>query len=286
MYLSKIVHDFDFDIDLNIESDEILNTLVFQKIKKKNFLFLFSSKINFHTNQGRKTYLKYYIKRKKYIYQFTIEDIITFYWEEGSKEINYKIYKSSNSRLIKYWLLHTFLPLYYMLERKYGILHVGTVDIRNKAILFAAPSFGGKSTLTNYFLTKGHKLLSDDKLAYFKKKDRYYAIPSYPYARNYRALEDLGVYIDNFSTRSLPMENIYYLKLLDNDKEIYIKNLRGIEKFMVIEMSHDMKLSCLKEEQFRNWNSLVDELNIYEIGVPKDISKLDLVYQKIILHCK
>lgn len=284
MYLIDIHHDFDFELEKRQE--EIQNKLIFKRSKYMCKFVWRNTKIVFHTNQGRNSYLTWSKKNdtSKIQYQFMIKNVVKFCWEEKADTVYYQPYSSSSKQYIKYWLLHTFLPLHSILENKYEMLHVGSVMLNNKAILFAAPSFGGKSTLTHYFLTKGHMLLSDDKLACMRKNDEYYALPSYPYARNYRALEDLGEYVENFCLKSLPIGSVYALKMLEKDEDIYIRSIHGVEKFSIMEMCNDMKLSILKLEKFYTIYDMTQSLNIYEIGIPKNIERLEEVYAAIVLH--
>jgi len=284
MFLTQITHDFNFtDV---VDMDEVLHTLAFKQRKIAPFFPLLKSKIAFHSNQGRNTTLLWGMPIRSSLkqYTFVVEDIIKFYWEEGSNRITYKYLKETDDTLVHYWLLHTFLPLYYVLENTYDMLHVGAVAIEGKACLFAAPSFGGKSTLTHHFLEKGHTLLSDDKLALFKKDNTYVAVPSYPFARNYRKLEDLGNYIENFSKKSLPVGVMYRLVQVGAEEAITIQEVKGIDKFSIVEMSSDIKLSMLKKEKFSQLHYLVQNLSIYNITVPQDLNRLDEVYEKIRKH--
>jgi len=179
-------------------------------------------------------------------------------------------------------LLHTFLPLYYVLEDIYEILHVGAISLKGKALLFAAPSFGGKSTLTHYFLEKGHTLLSDDRLGITKRKEGYYAVPSYPYARNYREVENLGDHVENFTKMALPVNVFFHLKKVGPDDEVRVKKVKGYEKFSALEMSHDIKLSSLKQKKFFSLHDLAQNFTIYELQVPQDINRLEEVYDTIL----
>lgn len=284
MFLTQITHDFNFTND--IKMDEVFHTLDFKQKKIAPLFPLLKSKISFHSNQGRNTYLLWgtLITSSVNQYTFVVEDIIKFYWEEGSNNITYKYLKKADDKLVHYWLLHTFLPLYYVLENVYDMLHVGAVEVEGKACLFAAPSFGGKSTLTHYFLQKGHALLSDDKLALLKKDNTYVAVPSYPYARNYREFEDLGKHIENFSKKSLPVGCMYRLIQVEETEDISIEKVKGVDKFAIVEMSCDIKLSMLKEKKFSQLHDLVQNLSIYNITVPQDLNRLDEVYEKIRKH--
>jgi hypothetical protein len=282
VYFTKINHDFNFD--LSVQMDKVFYHLTFQRVRISKFFSLLKYKTIFHTNQGRQTYLLQYIpfNKRKRRYIFIVKGVISFYWEEETKKIYYKHKTGIEDTLIKYWLLHTFLPLYFVLENIYEILHVGAVEVAGKALLFAAPSFGGKSTLTHYFLKQGHALLSDDRLGLVKQNNSYIAIPSYPYARNYRALENLGEYVDNFAKRPLEVNCIYHLKQVGAGKSVSIRELKGIEKFSVIEMSKDIKLSSFLLEKFPILHDLVQNLTIYELQVPQDIDRLNEVYTVIV----
>jgi len=286
MYLTDISHDFDF----HMEKPSIQNVykLRFKRKKPPYIMPWLQNKIVFHTNQGRETYLQWSINKKtsQVQYHFVIKNVIHFYWSTDNDIVYYYQYKSVDNMYVKYWLLHTFLPLYYVIEHKYQILHAGAVLVEGNAVLFAAPSFGGKSTLTHHFLTKGHSLVSDDKLAIIEDNGVYQAIPSYPYARNYRALEDLGEYVENFAKKSTDISAVYRLKKLDKEASICIKKVHGIAKFTVMEMCHDMKLSMLKKETFSNMHAMAKNIDIYEIGIPQDIQRLEEVYTFIVAHNK
>jgi len=282
MYLTEIKHDFNFILEDEI--DEVLYKLEFKKtVTLMSFPFL-QSKIVFHSNQGRDTYLLWHtsLRKKKKQYIFVVEGIVKFYWEEGSQSIKYTYLKDANDILVRYWLLHTFLPLYYILEDIYEILHVGAVEVEGKAVLFAAPSFGGKSTLTNYFLKQGHTLISDDRVGILRREEGYYAVPSYPYARSYRELETLGTRVENFAKKALPVQVLFHLKQVGAEEKVCIKKLKGNAKFSVIEMSHDIKLSSLKQKKFFTLNTLAQNLMIYEIQVPQNMNRLDEVYKAIL----
>jgi len=266
--------------------DGVRYTLEFEKSAFKRFFFMPKFKISFTSNQGRCIDLLWnqsYFSSSIY-YKFVIEEVIEFIWKEGSQKVSYKYLKNGTNDLVQYWILHTFLPLYYILEDMYEMLHVGAVAIDDKVCLFAAPSFGGKSTLTHHFLEKGHTLFSDDKLACFKKNDRYYAVPSYPYARNYRKLEDLGQYVENFANRAMPIACMYRLKQVGKDAAVDIREIRGYDKFAIIEMSSEMKLSFLKEKKFLKLNDLAKTIKIYEVTVPQSLDRLEEVYEKLVVH--
>lgn len=284
MYLTHLIHDFNFD--LSVETEEVLHALTFKQIKISILLTFFKSKILFHNNQGRKCTLLWsnFANGDKKNYIFIVEDMIEFHWSKGSRTIKYKYLKYANKKLVQYWLLHTFLPLYYVLENIYEMLHAGSVEINGKACLFAAESFGGKSTLTDYFSKKGHRLLSDDKLALFKCDDVYFAAGSYPYIRNDREHESLGKHVENFAKKTLPVACIYRLIQVDADAKIEIVKVKGVDKFTIIEMSCEIQLFFQKKEKFKKLRDIAEKLEIYTIAIPKNLNRLEDVYREIIAH--
>ena len=94
-----------------------------------------------------------------------IKDVLTLIWDAEDRKILYIKGENYTPQRLRFWVYHTFFPLVLELQRKYRILHVGAVEIEEKPVLFSAFSFGGKSTLTDYFIQKGHTMLSDDSMA-------------------------------------------------------------------------------------------------------------------------
>ena len=102
---------------------------------------------------------------------YEVKDIVRFYWSSGSTNIYYIIDGEGNIELLSFWFIHLLLPLFFTLENMYDFLHGGAVEVCSKPIILTAPSMGGKSTLTEYFLKRGHKLISDDKIPTFINDD-------------------------------------------------------------------------------------------------------------------
>ena len=96
---------------------------------------------------------------------FLVEDVVTFSVKKGEDTIYYRLYKEGTQELAEYWLSHTFLPILFTMENIYYFLHAGAVEIDSKPILFVADSFGGKSTMTDFFIKKGHTMICFSSLA-------------------------------------------------------------------------------------------------------------------------
>ncbi|MEA3373232.1 MAG: hypothetical protein U9Q62_06010 [Campylobacterota bacterium] len=269
-------------------------------VSKKKPLFITESKTfsaddypfkeKFHNNQNRilRLYsdndIRYAVKDQRWV--FTIEDVVSFSWLQESNEIFYQLLPSATEELLRYWLLHIVLPLYLTTENLYYFLHAGAVQVDKKSVLFMADSFGGKSTLTDFFLKKGHTLISDDKVATFEENDTFMAVPSYSYHRPYRATEDLGIKVDNFATEPRPIKAIYLLISVDEDVETTISPAKGIEKFSSLRFATEVGLPLFMQERFAYLTKLANNTAIFNVTIPWDLDRLSEVYDAIVAHTK
>lgn len=225
------------------------------------------------------------LKANQNIY-FHIEDVITFLVRLNTNKIYFKYHKYGNQELLKYWLFHTFLPILFTLENKYYFIHAGAVEIDGKPILFIANSFGGKSTLTDFFIQKNHTMISDDKVATYIQNDLVYSVPSYSYHRPYRKVEDLGIYVENFAKENKPISKIYNLIKSDKNEKITINEIIGIKKFTALRYATDIDLQVNKESRFNMLSKIANNIKVYDISIPWDLDRLEDVYQTILEHNK
>ena len=222
------------------------------------------------------------VENQKWV--FEVKDIISFYWKTGSDIIRFHIAKDGNDVLSQYWLLHTLLPIYLTIENKYEFIHAAGVEINSLPVLFIAPSYGGKSTLTDYFIRQNHVMISDDRVALEEKDSKILATSSYHYHRPYRRMEDLGIKVEHFMMKSKKIHIIYVLDKADPDKEIVFTRLKGIETFKALQYSFDFTLPLNKARSFELIAKIASSVPIYRIGIPWDLDRLDEVYEKICAH--
>jgi len=213
-----------------------------------------------------------------------IKDVLFLVWDSDKQQIRYQKGIYYTAERLRFWVYHTFFPLVLELSDKYNIMHVGSVKIGDKPVLFSAFSYGGKSTLTNYFLQQGHTLLSDDSLAIEKREDSYYAVPSYPYYRPYRKLETLGYHTDNFSHKIQKAHVMYVLEKADAKSEISINEVKGIEKFKAFHYSTFIDFSFMKEKRLHFFTDMAKQVSVYKISIPWDLKRLREVYEAICRH--
>jgi len=276
---------FDF-FNSNNEQFENLENLEFSKIYED--INIYKYKIDFGTMQGRKIILSSNISFDQNeccsLFAIHISNVVTFSWKSKSKIIMVYLHPTTNQDLFKYYVLHTFSLFYFTVEEKYQFLHAGSVEIENNAILFVADSYGGKSTLTDYFIKQGHMLISDDKVVVKDMNGKFYAIPSFPYHRPYRKIEDLGIHVKNYSNKCKSIQVIYELSKSSSDDPIEIIELVGIEKFVALRYASELNLPHLKDKRFEYLMKIAEKTPVYRINIPWDLKLLPNVYDKIIKH--
>lgn len=219
---------------------------------------------------------------REFNWALEIKDVVTLIWDAVDKKIIYSKGEYYTPERLRFWIYHTFFPLVLELERKYHILHVGAVEIKGKPVLFSAFSFGGKSTLTDYFIQKGHTMLSDDSMAIDKRGDTYYAIAAYPFHRPYREPETLGYPVKNFATEPKPLYAVYVLEKDEPTAEVKIVELKGIEKFKAFHYSTFIDFSFMKQERFDFFTQMAKHIPVYQVSIPWDLKRLEEVYKAII----
>lgn len=223
-------------------------------------------------------------KCKSISWALEIEETMVLIWDSNRREIYYEELMYYTADKLLFWILHTFLPLVLELDDKYKILHMGSVEVREKAILFSALSYGGKSTLTDYFLKKGHALIGDDTVALEKKNNKYSVISSYPYYRPYREVGTLGFLSENYSLYARELQCIYVLKKVESKESVNIQKICGVKKFKALHLSSYIFFDYMQEERFSFFSRISSLIDVYEISVPWELSRLNEVYEMILLH--
>ena len=242
----------------------------------------------FPRSQGRDLTLysdsDFMLRQKGQLWVFEVKGVVTFFWHSETMEINYSKHEDFTEYLLQYWLLHVLLPVFFIIEDIYDFLHAGSVEVAGKPILFIAPSMGGKSTMTDYFMKQGHTMISDDKVATFAKEGAFYAVPSYAYHRPYRNMEDMGRPVGNFADIPKKMHKIYALERVKSDKPVTIKELTGIEKFKSLRNAKEMNLFFPESKQLAYLAEIAKEVSVYRVTVPHDLDRLGEVYKMICKH--
>jgi len=248
---------------------------------------LFKLRTEYQDHSGRKVcYCSHepFVETKGYQVEWAMEikDVVTLSWYPHAKEIRYEKAKEFTPERLRFWVYHTFLPLLFEMEKLYHILHVGAVEVSGKAVLFMAPSFGGKSTLTDHFLKAGYPLLADDTLAIEEKNGTYRAIASWPFHRPFRTPETLGYETENFVREALPIGAVFLLEKAEADSPVKLRPVKGIEKFKALHQGSFIPIEFLKERTFAFKSGLAQQVDLFKITVPWDKDRLCEVEEEIV----
>ena len=285
-------HYIEFESTLEIDKTTSGSYSDIITIKKSMILNLSNSldnPITFYNNQGRTLclYTETFTRTKPtQQWIFDVEGVVTFSWYSGEMIIEYLPKENFTSKLLEYWTLHILLPIFLTIEEHCYFLHAGAVEIDDSAVLFVAESFGGKSTITDFFIKQGHAMVSDDKVAILEEDGKFLAVPSHPHHRPYRNMEDLGIYVENMADSPKPISNIYTLHRVASEAPISIRELHGIEKFKSLRFSTEINLSFLKSQRLKDLGHVAENIPVYKVSVPWDLERLDEVYTAILNHIR
>ncbi len=213
-----------------------------------------------------------------------IQNIVTFVWQIGSQTITYVPHSQFTLKRLHFWLLYRLLALKFMFEYQYNIFHVGAVSIGGECVAFAANCYGGKSTLTDFFVRQGYTMFSDDVLGIYQKGERYFAVPSFPYVLLRNKSEDMGYPINNVAGTPKPLKAIYVLEKSQPDASVLIEKVTGVEKFKVFPGRSLLDLDFLDQSRFKKHCSMAINIPIYRITVPRDKKRLEEVKCAIVAH--
>ena len=215
---------------------------------------------------------------------FEVSTVARFHWSGGQNRISVEPLRRGADVLLAFWLIHILLPLFLTLEMRYEMVHACAVEAVGRTVLFAAPSHGGKSTLTDHFLDRGHTLVSDDKVATYCEDGLFYAVPSHPNHRPYRKFEDLGRRVQRFSALPRPIDAIYALRPADPAAQVVIEPVSGHRKFAALRPSYLFEFRFLQERRLRYLSALLSAVPVYRVSVPWDLSRVREVHDRLMGH--
>ncbi len=211
-----------------------------------------------------------------------LKDVLTLIWEPEEQIIYYIKGEHYSAQRLEFWIYHTFFPMSLELNRVYHFLHVGAVRVQNRTLFFSAPSFGGKSTLTDYFIQQGATLISDDAVGIEKKEDTYVAVPAYPFHRPYREPEELGYPVEKFAEKIQNIDAIFVLQKEDKRADVVIKEVKGVEKFKALYHAVFIEFPFRKKERFTFFSQMAQAVTVYRISIPWDLKRLEEVHKAIV----
>ncbi len=217
-------------------------------------------------------------------WQVGVAGLVNFHWRGGDSTLYYQAEQECTQELLVFWFVHIFLPLYLTLERGYDFIHAAAVEVADEPILFIAPSTGGKSTLGDYFLKRGHPMLSDDKVATFLHEGKFFAVPSHPHHRPFRQVEVLGYPVEHFATCARPIHACYLLEQGEPDDAVAISEVTGFRKFEELLPHYLFSFSFLQQQRLRWLAQLADQSLVFRVHRPWNLDRQQEVYDAICAH--
>lgn len=213
-----------------------------------------------------------------------VGEVARFRWSGADDTVYYEMLEQGEQRLLAFWFVHIFLPLHLTLERGYDFLHASAVEVGGRPVLFIAPSTGGKSTLADYFLQRGHPLLSDDKVATFLHDGGYWAAPSHPHHRPWREDEVLGQPVENFVALANPISAIYCLQADEPDAAVRISEVSGFRKFEELLPNYLFSFDYLRARRLAWLAQMAAATPVYYLQRPWSLERMEEVYQAVLNH--
>lgn len=219
-------------------------------------------------------------------WKLKIEGLFSFQWSNQHDRIQVSSIGDPDMKLLSFWLLHTVIPVYLMLKETSFFLHASAIEVDNQALLFLAPSFGGKSSLADYFVQQGYNIISDDKIRLQHRFDRYLAFPSHPYRRPFRQNEILGKLSDHFAECSRPVNVLYLLNLVQPECAFCINKIKGLNKFVLLKEAYLYEPASLTEKEIKNVLLMVQQCNMFSIDIPSGLEHLPATLKTILQHSR
>lgn len=193
-------------------------------------------------------------------------------------------------------------------QRGFLILHASAVSIQERVIAFVGDKGWGKSTMAVSLTEKGYQLVTDDVLAIDLNGDLPLVFPSFPQLKLCPdALESIGkdpetlprvmpqvkkrqYRLDReFSIDPIPLQSIY---LLNKGNQLSINQINSKDKILPL-LAHSYgarfgkKLLHLGEKQhFLQCTELVNQIGIYHLQRPSDLSLMPQIADLVIQHSR
>ena len=287
VYGTNIKSDIDFSLDLSHDTQARYDVELTLNIPTE-LKSAITCGFPLYWAHGRKVYL--YSDREfdgsevRQPWCYEVQDVVRFYWIGGERTIYCELDEKSDPNLLSFWFIHLLLPLYMTLENMYDFLHAGAVEVEGKPIFFIAPSMGGKSTMTDYFIKQGHPLVSDDKVPTFISDGKFMAVGSHPYHRPYRKFEELGYRVESFTTNFKPIHAFYELERVEGDADITIEEITGYKKFDALLSNYLYMFSWLRPERLKYLSKMLNDVRVFHVQVPWDMERLGEVHDMICEH--
>lgn len=219
------------------------------------------------------------------------ENIFRFRMNIGESLIRCSPGADGHPEHIQDWLLHYALPLLLVSAGRLQFLHGSAVQVGHRAVGFLAPSGGGKTTLAQYFLQRGHEFFTDEKLGVVACGQGFVAVPSTPFYRRGEA-DARWQAVSNFASAALPLDVLYVLVPAAGDtppvvtpvpaREAAFELARRCEFQLPRRVRGRLRLPPFQEMCFQFCTDLAAAVRVCRLVVPRDRAHLPEVYDTVV----
>ncbi|WP_167854885.1 hypothetical protein [Mangrovimicrobium sediminis] len=230
-------------------------------------------------------------------WQMYVDESLVLCWSGDATDIEYWPGADFSVDSLRFWVLHTLVPICLALNGEAEVLHAGAVLRGGQVLGFCGASRAGKSTLTDYCLQRGDALVADDALALVlhaaagehareipgadagRSGAPVLALPAHPFHRPYRQVEDLGVLAENPAAAPAPLRALVHLVPVAAQQPARLAPVSGVAAWRIVHDSVFSALHYMRPRQFSGVAQLADRVPVYQLELPHDLARLDEVYE-------
>ena len=220
--------------------------------------------------------------------QVTIRGLLHFELDLHGRSIQCHGTHETRVKLIQYWFLQQVLPMFLLLSGSVELLHATAVQLARGAVAFLGCSGIGKSTLLHHCLSQGGALITDEHLA-IDRSDYTKAVPSLPFYRPYRSVEDLGMRATRFQRQPTALRRMYILKPAGALDPVSAQPLANAELIANLLNNRQYNLFHpdvpqflpIMQERFTGLANMARTIEVKRLNVPRSLERLPEVYEFI-----
>lgn len=229
---------------------------------------------------------------------------VEFHVDAALHRVTCLVHPALDEKLIQYLFLGLVVS-FVLHQRGCHNLHAAAVKVEDEAVAFIAPTGGGKSTLTAYFLSAGHALVSEDLLPLQLRNGGVWALAGPPQLRlwpdtvaklrgNLKALphdvlqtgkRQLWLPLSErfYSREPLPLRMIYFIER-SQEQEARLTPLSQREIFLELVGSAFGNFLLDRKHLARQmvcFAQIVSTLTCRRLHVPSDFEVLPSIYEAV-----
>jgi len=212
-----------------------------------------------------------------------IGESIAFILARGRDKIQCRTEPGYDTEALAYLLLNLVLPIYLETEGRLALLHASAVALGEQAIAFLGDCTTGKSTLAEYFLSRGCALVADDRLAISRGEQGVLAVPSHPYMRvGPKSPLWLGEPVEKACHDALPVRKVYVLEPSAPGTEPRVEVVSASDASWELMRCRMVWFRDGVVDGFRLFADMAVSRMVSRLYVPRSMAALPAVYELVI----